>query len=321
MNIVFTKNCTESLNIAIKGVLKKGDHVITTSMEHNSVLRPLTVMEARGVEVTIVQADEYGMINPTDMENEIKENTKMIISTHVSNLTGTIMPIEEIGTICKKSGIIFMVDSAQSAGLLDIDVEKQFIDILAFPGHKNLYGLMGIGGLYVGEDIEIATFIEGGTGSLSSEIIQPDFMPDKLESGTPNLPGIAGLMGGLQFLKEKGLVDIRKRENNLLKVFLENISSTWNIELYGPKDLQYRSGIVLVNIKGLDSSELASRLDNENLIAVRPGYHCAPLAHKSIGTYGKGAVRFSLGAFNTMKEVEYATDSLLKIAKTCNQEG
>jgi cysteine desulfurase family protein len=320
MNIVFTKNCTESLNIAIKGVLKKGDHVITTSMEHNSVLRPLSTMESRGVAMTIVQADEFGMINPKDIEKEIRKNTRMVVSTHVSNLTGTIMPIEEIGKICREKGVLFMVDSAQSAGLLEIDVKKQNIDILAFPGHKNLFGPMGIGGLYVSEDVEIDTFIEGGTGSMSSEIIQPDFMPDKLESGTPNLPGIAGLKGGLEFILETGRETIRKREDQLVKVFLETISSTWNIESYGPKDLKYRSGVVLVNIKDLDSSELASILDRKYSIAVRPGYHCAPLAHKTIGTYEKGAVRFSMSWFNTLKDIEQASQALIKIAEECDQE-
>jgi cysteine desulfurase family protein len=320
MNIVFTKNCTESLNIGIKGVLKKGDHVITTSMEHNSVLRPLTVMESRGVELTIVQADEFGLIDPKDIEGEIKENTKLVITTHVSNLTGTIMPIDEIGSICRDRHILYMVDSAQSAGLLEIDVKKQNIDILAFPGHKNLFGPMGIGGLYVGEDIEIDSFIEGGTGSLSSEVVQPDFMPDKLESGTPNLPGIAGLKGGLEFIMETGREEIKRREDQLLKVFVDIISSTWNIQSYGPEDLGKRSGVVLVNIRGIDSSDLASRLDSEFGIAVRPGYHCAPLAHKTIGTYGKGAVRFSLSFFNTMKDIEKAAGALIKIAEECGRE-
>jgi selenocysteine lyase/cysteine desulfurase len=179
---------------------------------------------------------------------------------------------------------------------------------------------MGIGGLYVSEDIEIDTFIEGGTGSMSSEIIQPDFMPDKLESGTPNLPGIAGLKGGLEFIMETGIETIRKRENQLVKVFLETISSTWNIESYGPKDLKYRSGVVLVNIKDFDSSDLASILDRKYSIAVRPGYHCAPLAHKTIGTYEKGAVRFSMSWFNTLKDIETASQALIKIAEECEQK-
>lgn len=321
MNIVFTKNCTESLNIAIKGVLKKGDHIITTSMEHNSVLRPLSTMESHGVELTIVKGDEFGNIDPDDIKREIRENTRMVVTTHVSNLTGTIMPIEEIGKICRDKGVLFMVDSAQSAGLLEIDVRKQNIDILAFPGHKNLFGPMGIGGIYIGENIEIDNFIEGGTGSLSSDIVQPDFMPDKFESGTPNLPGIAGLKGGLEFIMETGREEIKRREDYLVKVFVDIISSTWNIHTYGPKDLKKRSGVVPVNIKDMDSSELASKLDRKFSIAVRPGFHCAPLAHETIGTYGKGAVRFSFSWFNTVKEIEIAARALINIADECCKEG
>jgi cysteine desulfurase family protein len=315
MNIVFTKNCTESINVGIKGFLKKGDHVITTSMEHNSVLRPLSKMKEKGVEVSIVKGDEFGSINPQTIFNNITNKTKMIITTHASNLTGTIMPIKEIGEICKDNKLTYMVDAAQSAGILDIDIKECNIDMLAFPGHKGLYGPMGIGGLYLNPDLDLDTFIEGGTGSKSSEITQPLFMPDKFESGTPNLVGIAGLMGGLEFIKSIGTNNIRYKIQKMAHHFREAICSTWNIKIYGSKKAENNSGIVLVNIKGMDSAIVSNILDTEFQIATRPGLHCAPLAHKSIGTEDTGAVRFSLSSFTTIEDIEKASVALIKIAK------
>ncbi|KUK34772.1 MAG: Cysteine desulfurase family protein [Caldanaerobacter subterraneus] len=217
MRVVFTSNTTEALNIALKGILKEGDHVITSSMEHNSMIRPLMALKEKGIEVTIVKANEEGKIDPEDIKEAITKKTKMIAITHASNVTGTIMPIEEIGNIAREMNLIFLVDAAQTVGVLPIDVEKQNIDLLAFPGHKGLYGPQGTGGLYVRKSIEILPLEEGGTGSKSESMYQPDLMPDKLESGTPNTPGIAGLKEGVKFVKSVGIKNIYQQEKDLQK--------------------------------------------------------------------------------------------------------
>lgn len=315
LNIALTFNCTESLNIGIKGVLKPGDHVITTSMEHNSVLRPIKYLERFGVESTIVKADSKGRINILDIENSIKENTKLIVTTHVSNLTGTIMPVSEIGNLAKNRNILYMVDAAQSAGVYDIDVEKMNIDILAFPGHKGLLGPQGTGGLYVGEGLEIEGLLQGGTGSASHSLIQPELSPDKFESGTPNAPGIIGLGAGIKYILDKGIHNIRRHEEELTAHFIDEASKIDNVILYGPSDIKEQGAVVALNIKDIDSSEIAYILDEEYDIQVRPGLHCAPLAHKTIGTLDQGVVRFSFGPFNTHNDIEYGIKAIKDIAK------
>lgn len=312
MNIIFTFNCTESLNIGIKGILKSGDHVITTSMEHNSVLRPIKNLETIGVESTIIDANPQGLIDPFDIENAIKPNTKLIATTHISNLVGSITPIEEIGAIAKKYGIYYLVDAAQSAGVYDIDVKKMNIDILAFPGHKGLLGPQGTGGLYINDRLDIDSIFQGGTGSESSSMIQPDTWPDKFESGTVNAPGVIGLGAGIKYIMEKGIENIRHHEEELTGYFIEEIKNIKGIKLYGP--LINRQGpVVSLNIKDIDSSEISYILDNEYNIAVRPGLHCAPLGHKTIGTLNQGTVRFSFGIFNTYEEIEIAVKALKDI--------
>ncbi len=312
MNIIFTFNCTESLNIGIKGLLKAGDHVITTSMEHNSVLRPIQHLSKIGVESTIVKANTQGLINPLDIENAIRPNTRLIVTTHMSNLLGSIMPIEEIGAIAKKHDIYYLVDGAQSAGVYDIDVKKMNIDMLAFPGHKGLFGPQGTGGLYINEDIDFESIFQGGTGSDSSSIIQPDTRPDKFESGTINAPGLIGLGAGLKFIMEKGVQNIRKHEEELTNHFIEEIKKIEGISLYGP--LSNRQGpVVSLNVRDIDSSEISYILDEEYKIAVRPGLHCAPLAHKTIDTLNQGTVRFSFGFSNTHEEIEFAINALKEI--------
>ena len=315
MNLIFTFNCTESLNLAIKGLLKPGDHVITTSMEHNSVLRPIKYMEKFGVETTIVSANLLGEINPDDIKNSIKKNTKLIVTTHISNLTGTIMPIKEIGDIAKEKGILYLVDAAQSAGVYSLDVTSMNIDMIAFPGHKGLLGPQGTGGLYIKEGLEIQETLQGGTGSMSESLLQPDMSPDRYESGTPNGPGIIGLGAGVEYIKSKGIDNIRKHEESLTKYFLEEASKINGIKLYGPCDINKQAAVVSLNIKDYDSSEIAYILDEQYDIMVRPGLHCAPLAHKTIGTFDQGVVRFSFSPFNTMEEIEYAIKSLREIAK------
>ena len=314
MNAIFTFNATDSLNIAIKGILNSGDHVITTEMEHNSVLRPIKELEKIGVENTIVKCSAEGMINLSDMENAIKGNTKLIVTTHVSNLTGTIFPIEEIGRLCKKYGLLYLLDASQGAGVLNIDLKKYNIDFLAAPGHKGLLGPMGTGILLINNDAELRQLKEGGTGSQSSSLIHPDFYPDKLEAGTHNLPGIAGLNAGLKYILNKGTESIYSHEKNLLEIFIKELRKNRKIKIYGPESIEHRSGVVPINIEGMDSSEVANILDSSYGIAVRPGLHCAPLAHKAIGTEKIGAVRFGVGPFNKRADIMEAVKALYEIS-------
>lgn len=314
MDVVYTFNATDSLNLAIKGFLKPGDHVVTTTMEHNSVLRPIMELEKIGVEHTFVQADEEGRIDPKDVEAAIKDNTKLLAIIHASNVTGTLIDIEAIGEIAQKHGITYLVDASQSAGIYDIDVDKMHIDMLAMPGHKGLLGPQGTGVLYVNNKIRLQSQREGGTGSKSEEIIQPDLYPDKYESGTHNTPGIVGLGAGVEFLLETGLDKIRQHEEELSQHMIDEILKIDGVKLYGPKSAKERAAVIAVNVGDLDSGEVTFRLDREFGIATRSGIHCAPLAHKSIGTLKQGAVRFSLGYFTTMEEVDEAIKALKIIA-------
>lgn len=314
MKVIFTFNATDGLNQAIKGVLNPGDHVITTTMEHNSVLRPIKELEKYGVENSIIQCARDGRVNIEDIEANIKTNTKLIVTTHVSNLTGTIMPVEEIGKMCKRKNILYLVDGSQSAGVLDIDMKKFNIDLMAVPGHKGLLGPQGTGALLINCDTEIKQLKEGGTGSESSSMFQPNFYPDKLESGTHNLPGIAGLNAGIKYILNRGTKSIYSHEKELLDIFINELKKNHKIEIYGPEDINLRSGVVPINIRDIDSSEVAFKLDTEYNIAVRPGLHCAPLAHKTIGTEKIGAVRFGVGPFNKKTDIIAAVKALNEIS-------
>jgi cysteine desulfurase family protein len=315
MNLIFTFNCTESLNLGIKGVLQPGDHVITTSMEHNSVLRPIRYLEQFGVESTIIKANCLGEINVEDIKNQIKDNTKLIVTTHISNLTGTIMPIKAIGALAKEYGVLYLIDAAQSAGIYEIDATTMNVDMIAFPGHKGLLGPQGTGGLYIRKGLDIKEIFQGGTGSMSESLIQPDMSPDRYESGTPNGPGIIGLGAGVEYINSKGMDQIRKHEEGLTKYFIEEVSKISGIKLYGPCDITKQAAVVSLNIKDYDSSEIAYILDEQYDIMVRPGLHCAPLAHKTIGTLDQGVVRFSFSPFNTLEEIEYGIKALREIVK------
>lgn len=316
MEVVYTFNATDSLNLAIKGFLETGDHVITTTMEHNSVLRPIMELEKIGVEHTFVQADCEGKISPKDIESAIKKNTKLIVTTHASNVVGTLVDIEAIGNIAKKHNIKYLVDASQSAGIYDIDVQRMNIDMLAMPGHKGLLGPQGTGILYVNDSIRLKSQREGGTGSKSEDIIQPDLYPDKYESGTHNTPGIAGLGAGIEFLLETGLSRIRNHEEELTQYMLDRLPEIDNIKIYGPKSSKERSAVIAVNIGDIDSGEITFRLDREFDIATRSGIHCAPLAHKTIGTLNQGAIRFSFGYFNSKDDVDKAIHALKEISKS-----
>ncbi len=317
LRIAFTSNITHSLNIIIMGMLKPGDHVITTSIEHNSVMRPLRELETRGVELSVIPCDHTGLFDPENIHKHIKSNTKLIITTHSSNVTGTIIPVTEIGKIASQYGIPYCVDSAQSAGVIDIDVVKSHIDILCFTGHKGLFGPMGTGGFYIKKDLEktIPSLIYGGTGSRSEHEIQPDFMPDKYESGTLNTIGIAGLYAGVQYINDTGLSAIHAKENSLLNKFITGVSEFKKVILYGTENLNYRTAVSAFNIEGLTPSDVSYYLDENYGILTRPGLHCAPSAHKTIGTFPSGTNRISFGYFNTPDEVDTVIKAIYELTK------
>lgn len=309
--VIFTSGATESLNLAIKGLLKDGGHVVTTSMEHNSVMRPLSALGGQGVTVSIVDCAKDGSLDVRDIEAQISPDTKLIACTHASNLTGTVMPIKEIGGICRKNGLIFLVDAAQSAGVLDIDVADMNIDLLAVPGHKGLMGMPGAGFLYIGERAEVGQLKEGGTGSSSDSIVQPLMLPDRYESGTLNLPGIVSIEAGLRFIKETGIENIRRHEENLTKLFIEGLRSVNGVTVYSRGAGE--APVAAFNLESISSAEVAFMLDDEFDICTRAGLHCAPYAHKTVGTMETGAVRASFGFFNTEGEIQKAVDAISKI--------
>ena len=313
LNVIFTFNATDSLNLAIKGVLEEGDHVITTSMEHNSVLRPLNKLRKDGkIELSIVYADDKGYIDPQKISEALTPNTKMIVTTHMSNVFGTIVDIKAIGDFCKENNILYLVDASQSIGVLDIDVQEMNIDLLAFPGHKALFGPMGTGALYIKEGIIVKPLKEGGTGSYSHSIDQPDLYPDSLESGTPNGVGIIALGKGIDFINEVGLENIRNHEMSLKNHFIELLKDNEDVILYGTLD-DRQGAVVSLNVKDMDSSEISYILSDEFDIYTRPGFHCAPLAHKTMGTEELGAIRFSFGYYNTLEEIDKTVEALLNI--------
>ena len=315
MRLVFTKNATEALNIAIKGTAFSGCHVITTSMEHNSVMRPLRALERDiGIEVTVVRGNELGEIDPDDIRKEIKKNTVLIISTLSSNVNGIVMPIKELGYIASQSDLAFLVDASQGAGSMAIDVEELNISMMAFPGHKGLLGPQGTGCLYVSNGIPIKTLMEGGTGSNSDSHYQPDFLPDMLESGTLNTPGIVGLGTGASYIATAGAGQIAAQKHRLVKILIEGFSQIPGVNLYSVSDINRNSGIVAINLRDLDSGELSYILDKEYGIYTRAGFHCSPGAHKTLGTEKTGVVRFSPSLFNKVSEMIYTLDALEKIS-------
>ena len=313
--ITFTANSTESLNMAIKGVLNPGDHVITTALEHNSVLRPLYEMEDLGVELTILPADSIGNICYEDFEKEIRCNTKAIVTTHGSNLTGNLLDVGRIGAIAKKRGLIYIVDASQTAGVFDIDVQKMHIDVLCFTGHKGLLGPQGTGGIYVREGIQIRPLLSGGSGVQTYLRSHPPQMPTLLEAGTLNGHGIAGLGAAIRYLQETGLPTIRAKEQELMIAFYEAVREIPGITVYGDFRDPNRCPIVTLNIRDYDSGEISDALSSEFGIATRPGAHCAPLMHRALGTVEQGAVRFSFSHYNTKEEIKLAVAALRELAQ------
>lgn len=317
-NVIFASNITSSLNILINGCLKKGDHVITSSIEHNSVLRPLFKLKNNNlIELSIVNSNEFGFINVVDIKNAIRKNTKLIILSHASNVLGSIQPIEEIGRLCKDNGIFFILDSAQSAGVLDIDFTKLNLSALAFTGHKSLLGPQGIGGFIITDELNkiCNPYILGGTGSMSYSLDQPDFLPDKFESGTLNMPGIVGLNEGIKFINKEGINTIYEKNSYLRNLLISNLQDIKNIKLYEDFNNPNYTSCVSFNSTKMDTAELSYELDYKYGIKNRSGLHCAPLTHKSIGSFPNGTVRLSISYFNTVEDINYTIDSINQILK------
>lgn len=309
--IVFAQNTTQALNTAIRGILNYGDHVIFSSMEHNSVVRPIKMMEQeKRITVSMLTAEKDGMVDVENLRNLIRPETKLICLTHSSNVCGAMNDIKRAQEIARERNVYLLVDAAQSAGTLDIDVGA--FDMVAFPGHKGLMGPFGTGGLYVREGITLSPLVCGGTGSLSEYLLQPEMMPDRLESGTQNVPALFGLKSAVDFIKTIGIETIRQKEESLLKMFEERVRNMPGVTVYGSDN---KTAICALNIVGRDCVEVAQILDEEYDIAVRSGLHCAYLAHKTLGTEKVGTVRFSFGFFNTPKEVLRAADAVYNISK------
>lgn len=319
-NVVFTKNVTESLNVILKGFLKPGDHVLVSAMEHNAMMRPLRQLEAAEVEFSRIPCDEQGNLLIQNLESMVKPNTRAIAMMHASNVCGTVLPVKKVGEFARERGLAFIVDCAQTAGVLDIDMEKMHIDALAFTGHKGLLGPQGIGGFILKEGMIplIDPLLSGGTGSISHTEEIPDFMPDRFEPGTMNLPGIMGLHAGLLWLKETGIEAVRQHELALTARFLEKIEPLERrglIRIVGRRDCENRTGVVSIQTLTKELSQAAYELDAHHGIMPRVGLHCAPSAHQSLKTFPTGTIRFSFGWFNTPEQVDAAVGALEEI---CN---
>ena len=304
--VAFTLNATEALNTAINGLISYNDHIITTELEHNSVLRPLYRLEEKGTELTIIKANDWGNINYIDIEKAIKYNTKAIVCTHCSNLTGNVLDIAKIGEICKRHNILFILDASQSAGIFDIDMEKQNIDVVCFTGHKSLYGPQGTGGICIKKGVNISPLKVGGSGIKTFEKTAPSSMPEHIEAGTVNSHSIAGLKAGLEFIQKTGISKIREKENMLVDLFYNSIKNIKDIKIYGDFSTKERGPIVSLNLGNYSSSSVSDELFERFEIATRSGGHCAPLMHKAL----QGAVRFSFSYFNTKDEVLFASKAL-----------
>ena len=313
--IVFTNNSTESLNIAIKGLLEPGDHVVTTMLEHNSVLRPLYEMEEKGVSLTIVKSSLKGTISYADLEDAVQENTKAIICTNASNLTGNYVDVKRVGEIAKRKGVLLVVDASQTAGVYPIHVKEMNIDVLCFTGHKSLLGPQGTGGLYVREGLELKPLKSGGSGVLTYSRKHPAEMPTALEAGTLNGHGIAGLGAAIAYLEKEGIDNIREKELKHMWHFYNGVKDIPGIKVYGDFDTEVRCPVVTLNIGDYDSSEVSDELLMTYGISTRPGAHCAPLMHEALGTVEQGAVRFSFSHYNTEEEIETAIAAIKELAE------
>lgn len=314
-NVIFTPGITYSLNYFIKGFLKNGDHVLVSGLEHNAVMRPLEQMKLAGVDYDIVPVDEEGNLDPEDLRERIRINTKAVIMTHASNVCGTVVPIREIGSICKEYGLFFAVDTAQSAGTLPVDMQECQIDFLAFTAHKGLLGPQGIGGFLISErlDKKMEPYIAGGTGSQSDSLLMPDYLPDKYESGTMNLPGIIGLHASLDYIRDQGLKAIHDKKMELTEYLLNEVKRIPQVRIVGRKDVQDRVAVVSLDFLTIDNAVAAFELEQECGVMTRVGLHCAPAAHQSLHTFPQGTVRFAFSASNTFSEIDRCVEGILKI--------
>ena len=305
-HVILTPGATAGLNMVIKGYLKPGDHCIVSSMEHNAVMRPL--LQLTGVEYDRIQANREGLINASDVESLIKPNTKLLIMAHGSNVCGAVQDAAAVGEICRKHSIAFALDVAQTAGHIDIDFEGWGLSALVAPGHKGLLGPSGIGVMLLRDDFakELNPLIAGGTGSASDSEYRPDYLPDRFESGTPNLPGIYGLAASMRFLQQEGLEKLHSHEMALCKRFMEGVTQIPGVNICGPQGLENRVGVISLDFIGQDNAEVAYRLEMDHGILTRCGLHCAPSAHKSLDTFPRGTVRFSLGFASTEEDVDTA---------------
>ena len=316
-HVIFTQNVTMSLNMVIKGLLKAGDHVLVSSIEHNAVMRPLTQLLDKGITFDIIPCDVTGSIEKDAIKSLIRPNTVAIITNHASNVCGTIQPIESIGAICKAHNLHFIVDAAQTAGVIPIDVKAYHIDALCFTGHKGLLGPQGIGGIILTKEMAqiLTPLIAGGTGSFSHLETMPTNMPDAFEAGTLNLPGIIGLNEGVSYIESIGMENIHNHELALTKAFLEGLHSITGVNIIGKQDIQDRTAVVSITIDDMDAASIAYELESKYHIMTRVGLHCAPRAHQTLGTYPEGTVRFSFGYANTYEDVETALSALHRILK------
>lgn len=322
LRVVFSKNVTEALNLALYGLLQPGDHVVTSSMEHNAVMRPLRDLESAGVELTIVPCSPAGELEPGDVEKAIRPSTRMIVMNHASNVLGTLLPAREVGEIARRHDLLFLLDTAQTAGSYPIDMEADYIDLLGFTGHKALLGPQGTGGLIVGDRVPLERFrplIRGGTGSSSEKDVQPGFLPDKYESGTGNAVGIVGLGAAVDYLLRQGVDRIRQAEMAHTGRLFSGLAGIPGVTLYGTRGTEQATSTVALNIEGLLPSEAGERLDEEYGILCRVGLHCAPAAHCTMGTFPKGTLRFSPGPFTTDGQIDAAIGAVALLAREAAQ--
>ena len=313
--VIFTKNATEAINLLLFGFLNPGDHVIVSSMEHNAVMRPLRQLESRGVSLSVAACDFCGGLDPLTIKTALTPRTRLVLLVHASNVTGTLLPIAEVANIAREAGIRFAVDAAQTAGVHPIDVQSGGIDFLTFTGHKSLGGPQGTGGLVIGPDVDLRPLMFGGTGSASESENQPAFLPDKLESGTLNAIGIAGLGASLAALTEFGVENVLAHERKLMKLFRDGLKELSDIEVYGPENTAESVGVLSLNVASRPCEEVGMELERDFDILTRTGLHCAPAAHRTIGTFGRGTVRFSVSRFNTESDIHAALEALSKIAR------
>lgn len=319
--LIFTKNATEALNIAIYGMVQPGDHAVTTSIEHNSVMRPLRHLESQGLELTVVQCGSDGRLDPDDVVAALRPDTKLLSTVHGSNVTGALVPIETVAAIARERDVPYLVDASQTAGALPIDVDDLGIDLLACTGHKSLLGPTGTGALYVRHGLTPLPLMRGGTGSRSDLETQPEFMPDALESGTMNVAGLAGLAASVKFLLEQGVAAVAAQERRLVARFLAGAADIAGVIVYGPDSIEDRCGVLCFNVAGLTSSDVGMLLDRDYEILSRAGLHCAPGAHQTIGTFPTGTVRFGFSYANTEDEVDDSLSALNEIAAWSTESG